>query len=219
MIAKTTLATANQNRDYRIFEDFAFYMMKEVCEKRTINILNISEKKYALDSITILLCLATFSWATFRNKKGEGEGLCLIWHWSTSSCLLYYNHCIKARLYSNVFLSGAFRFVRYYDEEVDHGFTYLRNVKQLFALDIANLYKKRWLIELFFKWLKQHLKIKKFCGATENAVRIHISIASNMKWSWNVRPMKFCRFSAYHWLTKSTYVTCSTRLMSMKSKI
>ena len=69
MIAKTTLATANQNRDYRIFEDFAFYMMKEVCEKRTINILNISEKKYALDSITILLCLATFSWERSETRK------------------------------------------------------------------------------------------------------------------------------------------------------
>ena len=45
-IAKTTLATANQNRDYRIFEDFAFYMMKEACEKRTINILDISGKTY-----------------------------------------------------------------------------------------------------------------------------------------------------------------------------
>ena len=40
-IAKTTLATANQNRDYRIFEDFAFYMMKEACEKRATNILDI----------------------------------------------------------------------------------------------------------------------------------------------------------------------------------
>lgn len=59
-IAKTTLATANQNRDYRIFEDFAFYMMKEACEKRTTNILDISGKKYAFDSTTIPLCLATF---------------------------------------------------------------------------------------------------------------------------------------------------------------
>ncbi|PWM10536.1 MAG: IS4 family transposase, partial [Flavobacteriales bacterium] len=49
--------------------------------------------------------------------------------------------------------------------------------KQLSALDVANLYKKRWLIELFFKWLKQHLKIKKFWGTTENAVRIQISVA------------------------------------------
>ena len=69
-IAKTTLATANQNRDYRIFEEFAFYMMKEACEKRTTNILDISGKKYAFDSTTIPLCLATFPWAKFRSKKG-----------------------------------------------------------------------------------------------------------------------------------------------------
>ena len=69
-IAKTTLATANRNRDYRIFEEFAFYMMKEACEKRTTNILDISGKKYAFDSTTIPLCLATFPWAKFRNKKG-----------------------------------------------------------------------------------------------------------------------------------------------------
>ena len=69
-IAKTTLATANQNRDYRIFEDFAFYMMKEACEKRTSKILDIPVKKYAFDSTTIPLCLATFPWAKFRRKKG-----------------------------------------------------------------------------------------------------------------------------------------------------
>ena len=69
-IAKTTLATANQNRDYRIFEDFAFFMMKEACDKRATNILDIPGKKYAFDSTTIPLCLATFPWAKFRSKKG-----------------------------------------------------------------------------------------------------------------------------------------------------
>ncbi len=69
-----------------------------------------------------------------------------------------------------------FRLVRYYDEEDDREFTFLTNAKQLSALDVANLYKKRWLIELFFKWLKQHLKIKKFWRTTENAVRIQISV-------------------------------------------
>lgn len=44
--------------------------MKEACEKRTTNILDISGKKYAFDSTTIPLCLATFPWAKFRNKKG-----------------------------------------------------------------------------------------------------------------------------------------------------
>jgi hypothetical protein len=44
--------------------------MKEACEKRTTNILDISGKKYAFDSTTIPLCLATFPWAKFRSKKG-----------------------------------------------------------------------------------------------------------------------------------------------------
>ena len=57
------------------------------------------------------------------------------------------------------YLSGkkypeSFRLVRYYDEEDDREFTFLTNAKQLSALDVANLYTKRWLIELFFKWLK-----------------------------------------------------------------
>lgn len=69
-IAKTTLASANQNRNFRIFEDFAFYMMKEACEKRSTNPLDIPGKKYAFDSTTIPLCLSILPWAKFRSKKG-----------------------------------------------------------------------------------------------------------------------------------------------------
>ena len=54
---------------------------------------------------------------------------------------------------------------------------FLTNAMDLTALQIADLYKNRWQIELFFKWLKQHLKIKRFWGTTENAVRIQISAA------------------------------------------
>ena len=58
----------------------------------------------------------------------------------------------------------SFRLIRYYDEEGDREFTFLTNATHISALDVANLYKKRWLVELFFKWLKQHLKIKKILG-------------------------------------------------------
>ena len=51
---------------------------------------------------------------------------------------------------------------------------FLTNNFELSALDIARLYKYRWKIELFFKWIKQHLKIKTFWGYSENAVRIQI---------------------------------------------
>ena len=69
------------------------------------------------------------------------------------------------------------RLVKFYDEKEGREFAFLTNAFHLSALQIANLYKNRWQIELFFKWLKQHLKIKKFWGTTENAVRIQISAA------------------------------------------
>ena len=57
-IAKTTLATANQNRDYRIFEEFAFYMINQTRQKRIENIFKLGGKVYAFDSTTIPLCLS-----------------------------------------------------------------------------------------------------------------------------------------------------------------
>lgn len=69
------------------------------------------------------------------------------------------------------------RLVRYHDSEQDRDFAFLTNATKLTALEVANLYKNKWQIELFHKWLKQHLKIKKFWGVTENAVRIQISAA------------------------------------------
>ena len=69
------------------------------------------------------------------------------------------------------------RRVVYYDEEQGRTFVFLTNNFVLPALIIAELYRNRWSIELFFKWLKQHLKIKKFWGTSENAVRIQIYCA------------------------------------------
>ena len=67
--------------------------------------------------------------------------------------------------------------VKIYDEEKGQELAFLTNAFHLTSLEIANLYKNRWQVELFFKWLKQHLKIRKFWGKTENAVRIQISAA------------------------------------------
>ena len=69
------------------------------------------------------------------------------------------------------------RLVKYRDEDQDREFVFLTNAFHLTSLEIAELYKNRWQVELFFKWLKQHLRIKKFWGTTENAVRIQISTA------------------------------------------
>jgi len=246
-IAKTTLATANQNRDYRIFEEFAFYMMAQAREKRAADIFKLGGKVYAFDSTTIPLCLSVFWWAKFRKKKGGVKAHVLydleaqvpaFYHITTASVndskamqeIPYetdayyifdrgYNNfgelyriqrmesffvvraksnlqyrCVrwKRRMPKNILTDAEIeltvyksrkdypenlRLVRYYDEEQDREFMFLTNALDLTAQQIADLYKNRWQIELFFKWLKQHLKIKKFWGTTENAVRIQISAA------------------------------------------
>ena len=246
-IAKTTLATANQNRDYRIFEEFAFYMMAQAKEKRAADIFKLGGKVYAFDSTTIPLCLSVFWWAKFRKRKGGVKAHVLydleaqvpaFYHITTASVydskampeIPYetgayyvfdrgYNNfgelyriqrmesffvvraktnlqykCVrwKRRTPKNILTDAEIvltvyksrkdypenlRLVRYYDEEQDREFMFLTNAMDLTAPQIADLYKNRWQIELFFKWLKQHLKIKKFWGTTENAVRIQISAA------------------------------------------
>jgi hypothetical protein len=69
---------------------------------------------------------------------------------------------------------GLLRIVEYYDEEHDRIFTFLTNNMKLAAITIAMIYKERWEIELFFKALKQNLKIKSFVGTSANAVKIQI---------------------------------------------
>jgi len=69
------------------------------------------------------------------------------------------------------------RRVSYFDAETSHRLVFLTNHLELPALTIAQLYKCRWKIELFFKWIKQHLRIKTFFGTSENAVKTQVWIA------------------------------------------
>ena len=69
------------------------------------------------------------------------------------------------------------RRIRYKDVETRKTLVFLTNNMVLPALTICALYKKRWQVELFFKWIKQHLRIKRFMGTSENAVKTQIWIA------------------------------------------
>lgn len=246
-VSRNNLAYANQERNYRIFEEFAFYMMKQAQDKRKTDIFKLNGNVYAFDSTTIDLCLALFPWAKFRKKKGgvkahvlydveaqvpafflittasvhDSKVMDAIPYKSGSYYVfdrgynsfkdLFAIDTVKAyfvvrakkniqfkplkwkrRLPKNV-LSDAegillvhksskdypikIRKVVYWDEENKRKFIFLTNNFEISALDIALLYKNRWQVELFFKWLKQHLKIKKFWGTTENAVRIQVCAA------------------------------------------
>lgn len=69
------------------------------------------------------------------------------------------------------------RRIKYYDKEIEKEFVFITNNFEISAMDVAGLYKYRWTIELFFKWIKQHLKVKTFWGYSFNAVKTQIYIA------------------------------------------
>jgi hypothetical protein len=69
------------------------------------------------------------------------------------------------------------RLVEYYDDEKDIDLTFLTNNFEVSALEIAHLYRNRWQIEVFFKWIKQNLTLKRLWGHSENAVNIHVWVA------------------------------------------
>lgn len=69
------------------------------------------------------------------------------------------------------------RRIKYYDTETEVEFVFLTNNFELTAIEIATLYKNRWQVELFFKWIKQHLKVKSFWGHTQNAVKTQLYCA------------------------------------------
>ncbi len=75
------------------------------------------------------------------------------------------------------FYPEKFRRIKFYDAEQNRHFVFLTNNFEIKATEIAQLYKHRWMIEIFFKWIKQHLKIKSFWGNSPNAVRTQIWIA------------------------------------------
>ena len=66
---RSNLAKANENRDYRIFEDFAFYIIDETRKCNATEIFKLYGNAYAFDSTTIDLCLELFPWTKFRNKE------------------------------------------------------------------------------------------------------------------------------------------------------
>ena len=101
-----------------------------------------------------------------------------------------YSHAIdksKGILYDQTILLNGYyaakdypekmRRTKFYDKETGKILIFLTNNFYLAATDIAQLYKHRWKIELFFKWIKQHLKIKSFWGHSENAVKTQVWIA------------------------------------------
>lgn len=249
-ISRSTLAYANQNRDWRIYADFAYILIdiaKELYRDDKF-FKELDETVYALDSTTIDLCLSLFPWAKFRQTKsaikihallnlqnnipsffsitdGSVHDVNILDKLLTEIGAFYiidkgyidFDRLYKLnlsnayfvtraktnlrfnRIYSHqvekssglicdqsIFLKGFYpskyypeklRRIKYFDSENNRRLVFLTNNFRLPAITIAALFKQRWQIELFFKWIKQNLKIKSFYGNSANAVKTQVCIA------------------------------------------
>ena len=244
-VSRSTLADANNKRDYHIFEQFAYHTVAAARKCRASDIFKLGGNVYAFDSTTIELCLETFKWAIFRKNQRKG-GIKIHTLYDLETSIPTFFHITEARVndmnamdvipyeedsfyifdrgyndFQRLFrinVIGAYfivkgkknndfkplppgsgilsdpigymnseqtrfkypekiRRITYWDEEQQRKFIFFSNALDISPMMIAELYHNRWQIELFFKWLKQHLKIKKFWGESENAVRIQIYTA------------------------------------------
>ena len=249
-ISRSTLAAANQNRDWRIYADFAYILIDQAKELYRDDkfFKELDETVYALDSTTIDLCLSLFPWAKFRKTKGAIKIHTLLdlqnnipsfisitdgsvhdvnilddliteigafyvldkgyidferlYNLNNNSAYFVtraksnfqfkriYSHQVDKSLGlicdQSILLKGFYpskdypeklRRIKYFDFQNNRRLVFLTNNFHLPAITIANLFKQRWQIELFFKWIKQNLKIKSFYGNTPNAVKTQVCIA------------------------------------------
>ena len=246
-VTRSNLSKANEQRDYRIFEEFAFFMIAEARKRRIRKIFELDGHVYAFDSTTIDLCLSVFEWARFRKHKG---GIKMHTLYDVEAQVPAFVHITEAKVHDSKAMPeipyengahyifdrgyndfgnlytinriGAFFVVRaktnvrfkpvawkrrlppnvisdaigYFtvyksakdypeklwkvvcvDPEDGTRYIFLTNNLTASAETIAELYRNRWSVELFFKWIKQHLRIRRFWGTSENAVRIQIHCA------------------------------------------
>jgi hypothetical protein len=248
-ISRSTLADANNRRDYKIFEKL-FYSLLEQCKEITPNKkFSFENPLYSLDATVIQMCLSVFDWARYSKTKGALKIHALIdnrtaipqlinitdgktgdvtagkemelnlekgsilaidrayvdyrWWGKLDQDGLFFvsrqksnQHIFVSKRYDNlgkdiisdekIYIGEfskyqkykkALRRVMFYDKGNKKEYSFITNNFELKASQIAFIYKQRWQIEIFFKWIKQNLKIKTFLGTSENAVLSQIWIA------------------------------------------
>lgn len=107
---------------------------------------------------------------------------------------------------------GALRQIEFYDLEQKRRLTFLTNNFSLPPEIIAQLYKARWRVELFFKWIKQHLRIKAFFGTSDNAVRTQIWIAVSVYVLVAIIKKRLCSPLSLHTMMQVASVNALTKM-------
>lgn len=254
-VSRSTVADANQDRDWHIYEKLFTTVLLRCQDVAPKHQFRFQNKLQSFDASTIKLCLEMFPWAKFRQAKGaiklharldhsgqipdfihvttgktheikvartlaiEADSINVFdramvdyaWLHHIDDCDAFFVTRAKDNMSYEVVrkpehrlpklsklarqqgllkdqvirIVGSkadkipieLRLVTYRDLETGEIYEYLTNIFHLAALTITQIYKARWEIELFFKWIKQHLKIKTFLGTSENAVMTQIWIA------------------------------------------
>ena len=117
--------------------------------------------------------------AIFATRSKTNTGLRRIYSHKVdkSTGVRYDQTVVPTGFYAKKDYPEKLRRIKYFDAEKGRSFVFLTNQFLLPALTIAELYRYRWRVEIFFKWIKQHLRIKSFYGTSENAVKTQIWIA------------------------------------------
>ena len=249
-VSRSTLADANENRDWRIYADFALLLIdiaRKLYQDDDFGV-ELDETVYALDSTTIDLCLSVFPWALFRKTKGaikvhtlldlRGNIPSFVWIThakvhdvnildeliaepgaiylmdrayidfsrlyelneahatfitkakSNFQCRRLYSRpvdkttglrcdqtVVLTRFYASKEYPDKMRRVKFFDADSRKKFVFITNNFKLPAVTICQLFKCRWNVEIFFRWIKQNLRIRSFYGTSLNAVKTQIWIA------------------------------------------
>ena len=182
---KSTLAEANEKKDWRIYQDFGYVLIqkaKKLYEGEKLRI-DLDEMVCAFDSSTIELCLALCPWATLHHGKCGCKMHTLmdlkesIPIFILNATYLRWDDTTYRILHFSEVSCDNLRLVVYEDFSDGKVYRFLTNNFSIDAITVAELYRERWQIEIFFKWIKQHLHIKTFYGTTRNAVYTQIWIA------------------------------------------
>ena len=210
-ISRSTLADANEQRDWRIYADFAQALIKIARPLYAGDELGLDLKNtvYALDAISegklhdvnALDMIIPEAGSFYFMDRGylDFERLFSLNNAGTFFVIRSKNNILFKRRYSRpveksngvrcdqtIRLTGLntkkkypkpLRRVKYHDSETGKTLNLLTNNEIISAQTVADLYRYRWKVELFFKWIKQHLRIRSFFGTSENAVKSQIWIA------------------------------------------
>lgn len=249
-VVHSTLSRANNNRNYRIFQDFRYYLIGQVrplFTKEKVPLVDLENTIFALDSTSISVSINLAAWASGKYSRGAVKMHTLLdlrgsiptfihisdgtWHDSNAMDYIQFEpnaiytmdkayvdlvalnkmdtigayfvtrakSVMRYRIIETmdsdddgiladqmVMLTGPkssrlypkpLRMIQYRNAETSEELTFICNNMDISALDIANIYRNRWQIEVFFKWIKQNMIVKRMWGYSENAVRIHLWIA------------------------------------------